>query len=163
MLSFVCFLRMTHKKLKLNFISAAIQLLIAIWCFLIKTCYYTQRIVFFRSCCTSRNLYFQPNYPIARRRRNHCMVELGGVGVPTYRNRVVIFLFFLFWPVGHSFQCIHNLKVRQQFRALKLNVGTSCPPMNLSGPRRPWQIGLRCSSIMFIKDVPLRCSSKMFI
>ena len=91
MLSFVCFLRMTHKKLKLNFISAAIQLLIAIWCFLIKTCYYTQRIVFFRSCCTSRNFYFQPNYPIARRRRNHCMVELGGVGVPTYRNRVVIF------------------------------------------------------------------------
>ena len=93
MLSFVCFLRMTHKKLKLNFISAAIQLLIAIWCFLIKTCYYTQRIVFFRSCCTSRNFYFQPNYPIARRRRNHCMVELGGVGVPTYRNRVVIFLY----------------------------------------------------------------------
>ena len=93
MLSFVCFLRMTHKKLKLNFISAAIQLLIAIWCFLIKTCYYTQRIVFFRSCCTSRNFYFQPNYPIARRRRNHCMVELGGVGVPTYRNRVVIFMF----------------------------------------------------------------------
>ena len=48
-------------------------------------------------------------YPLARRRRNHCMVELGGVGVPTYRNRVVIFLFFLFWPVGHSFQCIHKI------------------------------------------------------
>ena len=107
MLSFVCFLRMTHKKLKLNFISAAIQLLIAIWCFLIKTCYYTQRIVFFRSCCTSRNFYFQPNYPIARRRRNHCMVELGGVGVPTYRNRVVIF----FWHVIDTSICYISLYI----------------------------------------------------
>ena len=40
------------------------------------------------SCVCSSPLV---RYPSARRRRNHCMVELGGVGVPTYRNRVVIF------------------------------------------------------------------------
>ena len=132
MLSFVCFLRMTHKKLKLNFISAAIQLLIAIWCFLIKTCYYTQRIVFFRSCCTSRNFYFQPNYPIARRRRNHCMVELGGVGVPTYRNRVVIFLSYVNIPnlsplISHKNGSVFKIYIwisafsgRKQFRNLSL-------------------------------------------
>ena len=35
--------------------------------------------------------YLWPHYPWARCRRNHCRVELGGSGVPTYRNRVVIF------------------------------------------------------------------------
>ena len=38
-----------------------------------------------------------------------------------------------------------NFKVKQQFRALKLNPGTLCPPTpgNLPGFRTPGQIGLK--------------------
>ena len=36
------------------------------------------------------------------------MVELGGVGVPTYRNRVVIFYFYLSFLVIHVLCFIKN-------------------------------------------------------
>ena len=75
---FVRYFRIPHKKWKLTVISRTVtfsicpqmiaicmllvicdflHMLLAFWIFLSKTCYYLQKLVSFRSCCTSRNFF----------------------------------------------------------------------------------------------------------
>ena len=74
-------------------------------CFLIGTCYYSQRTVFFRSCCTSRNFfYFNLGDDIGE---DHTLGEL-----------------FLSWKSpGETYPALLELCHTNDFKAISLWIG----------------------------------------